>query len=123
MKNQKNAKVYELEFYGTKYNVVLGRANYVSNGTLAVLMFISTPKGKIKEDFGDLTQNIGDSDIYANDKNMQFIDTNNLPSDIVNWLVNSGIAEETGINGFSGYCTYPLVKFTQQALDGMVVLE
>ena len=119
----KNPKVYKLEFYGTNYNIVLGKANYVNNGTLAVLMFVSTPKGKIKEDFGDLTQNIDDSDIFANDKNSQFIDTNNLPSDIIKWLNDNGIAKDTGIRGFSGYCTYPLVEFTQEALNGMVELE
>lgn len=119
----KNQKVYKLKFYDTNYNIVLGKANYVNNGTLAVLMFVSTPKGKIKEDFGDLTQNIGDSDIYANAKDTQFIDTNNLPREIVKWLVDNDIAEETHIYGQSGYCTYPLVKFTKQALDGMVELE
>ena len=124
-KNQmENPKVYKLKFYGTNYNIVLGKANYVNNGTLAVLMFVSTPKGKIKEDFGDLTQNIDDSDIFANAKDSQFIDTNNLPSDIIKWLEDNDIAyEENGIYGHSGYCVYPLVKFTQQALDWMIELK
>ena len=122
MKNQKNVKVYELEFYGTKYNVVLAKGSYIVNDTLAVLMYISTPKGKIKEDFGDLTQNIGESTLLADDTR-QFIDTNNLGNDIVKWLVKNKIAKKTDIVGFSGYCQYPMVEFTKEALDGMLVLE
>lgn len=113
------AKVYKLKFYGTTYNIVLEKANYVNNGTLAVLMYVCTPKGKIKEDFGDLTRNIDDSDVWA-DKESQFVDTNNLGNEIVKWLEENHIAENTGIIGFSGFCSYPLMKFTQDALDGMI---
>lgn len=117
------AKVYKLKFYGKTYNVALGKAHYVNNGKVAVLMYTCTPKGKIKEDFGDLTVNIADSDIMANEKDEQFIDTNNLGHDIVKWLVDNKIAIETGIYGFSGFCMYPLMTFSKEALDGMVDLE
>lgn len=118
------AKVYKLKFYGKTYNVALGKAHYVNNGKLAVLMYTCTPKGKIKDIFADLTKNIGDSDIYANKTNKQFIDTNNLPADIIGWLEENGIANEVnGIYGHSGFCVYPLVEFTQEALDGMEDLE
>lgn len=116
------AKVYKLKFYGTSYNIVLGKANYVDNGTVAVLMYTCTPKGKIKEDFGDLTRNIGDSFVWA-DKESQFVDTNNLGNEIVKWLEENHIAENTGIIGYSGFCSYPLMKFTKDALDGMIELE
>ena len=115
-------KVYDLEFYGTKYHIVLGKANYVNNGTLAVLMYVSTPKGKVKEDFGDLTRNISDSEIYA-DKKSQFVDTNNLGNEIVAWLEENNIAKRNGILGFSGFCTYPLMEFTQEALDNMLEIS
>ena len=51
-------KVYELEFYGEKYHIVLGKTNYRDNGTLAVFMLSATPKGKIKEEFACITVNI-----------------------------------------------------------------
>lgn len=119
----KNVKVYDLEWYGEKYHIVLGKGNYVSNGTFAVLMYVSTPKGKIKEDFGDLTKNIGNSDIYANKTNTQFVDTNNLGESIIRWLVDNNIAKEKHVYGSSGFCTYPLVEFTQEAINGMLKLE
>ena len=122
MKNQKNAKVYELEFCGTKYNIVLAKSSYFLNNTIAVLMYISTPKGKVKENFDNLTVNIGESSLLANDTK-QFIDTNNLGNDIVKWLVKNKIAKKTDIVGFSGYCRYPMVEFTKEALDGMLELE
>lgn len=119
-----NPKVYEINFYGTNYNVVLGKGNYCSNGTVAVLMYECTPKGKIKDVFADLTRNIEDSNVYANKANKQFVDTNNLPASIIGWLEENGIANEVnGICGHSGFCVYPLVEFTQEALDQMFELK
>ena len=118
-----NSKVYKLKFYDETFNIVLGKGNYANNGTLAILMYECTPKGKIKDVFADLTRNIDDSEIYANETNKQFVDTNNLPREIINWLVENGIAKETHIYGQSGFCVYPLVEFTQEALDQMFELE
>lgn len=117
-------KVYQIEFYGTIYNVVLGKANYCSNGTFAVQMYECTPKGKVKGIFADLTRNISDSNTYANSTNKQFIDSNNLPANIISWLEENGIANEVnGIYGHSGFCVYPLVEFTQAGLDSMFELK
>ena len=116
-------KVYTLNFYGKNYNIGLAKGNYMNNGTLAVLMFITTPKGKIKEDFGDLTTNIGESWLIANETDKQFVDTNNLGKEITKWLVKNKIAKPTGEYGHSGYCSYPLFQFTQEALNGMDTLE
>lgn len=116
-------KIYTLNYYGTNYNIGLIKGNYVNNNKLAVLMYITTKKGKVKEDFGDLTVNIDDSNIMANENDTQFIDTNNLGKEIFHWLINNNIAKPTGLIGFSGYCAYPLFQFTQEALDGMDTLE
>lgn len=120
----KNPKVYQLKEFGETFNIVLGKSNYINNNTIAVIMYLSTPKGKVKELFNDLTKNIGDSNIYANETDIQFVDTNNLPAGIIEWLEENGIAEEiNGIYGHSGFCTYPLVKFKQEALAEMFVID
>lgn len=113
-------KTYTLNFYGKKYPVCLAKCNYVNNGKLAILMFVTTPKGKIKEEFGNLTVNIDDSNIFANDVDTQFIDTNNLGNEIIHWLVENNIAKPTGMIGFSGFCSYPLFKFNKEVLDEMM---
>ena len=118
--NMNSPKVYKLNFYGETYNIVLAKDTYANNGTLAVFMYCSTPKGKIKEPFGDLTTNIFDSDLFANDTDSQFVDTNNMGKAIIDWLVENNIATRTNIIGGSGWCEYPLVKFTKEALEGMV---
>lgn len=116
-------KIYKLNFYGETYNIGLAKGKYLSNGKFAVLMFITTPNGKIKENFGDLTVNIDDSDIMANDSDTQFIDTNNLGNEITKWLEKENIAKPTRLIGYSGFCSYPLYKFTKEALEGMETLE
>ena len=116
-------KVYTFKFYSSKYNIGLAKGNYSNNGTLAILMYLTTPKGKIKDEFGNLTVNIGESNFMANENDTQFINTNHLGSEITNWLIENNIAKPTGLIGHSGYCSYPLFKFNKQALDEMDTLK
>ena len=44
------------------------------------------------------------------DKQMAYVDTNNI-LEIDKWLVENGIAEDTGVRTVSGFCTYPLLQF------------
>ena len=46
------------------------------------------------------------------DGQMAYVDTNNIP-EIDRWLVENGIAEDTGVRTVSGFCTYPLLQFNQ----------
>lgn len=111
-------KIYELNFYGHKYHIVMQKGTYHSNGTLAIEMLSTTPKGKFKDYFGTLTVNIADSDMVASDK-YAFIDTNNNGEEIAQWLIDNKIAYPTGIIGYSGFCSYPLFKFDESVLDEM----
>lgn len=114
-------KVYELTKYGGTHRIVLRKANYVNNGTLAVFMveLVNDDGCEYEENWACLTVNIGDSDIFANDTDTAFIDTNNLGIEIVGWLKSNKIATLTGDIGFSGYCRYPLVHFSSEALAEM----
>ena len=111
-------KIYEIKFYGKKYHIILQKDAYVNNGTLAVSMLECTPKGKVKDYFGTLTVNLVNQE--PSNKDEQYIDTNNNGNEIIQWLKDNKIAEEVGIYGYSGYCGYPLFKFTKEALDGML---
>ena len=110
-------KVYELKTSYGKYHITLKKGTYLSNGSLYVRMVETTPKGKkIKNYFDDLTVNL----MFSNaNENKQYIDTNSLGNDILKWLKDNGIAKPTGEYGHSGFCTYPLYKFTKEALAEM----
>lgn len=105
---------------GEKIKVKLGKTSYRNNDTLAVLLLQVLDNGE-EEDYGVLTVNISDSDILADDT-QAFIDTNNMGEEIINWLVKNKIAMKTPFIGRSGFCTYPLMSFTKEALANMVAL-
>lgn len=98
----------------------LGKATYNSNNTLAVVMLYTNEWGE--EDEEVITTNIDDSDILADDT-QAFVDTNNMGNGIVQWLVKNKIAIKTPFFGCSGYCKYPLMIFTKEALDNMVEIK
>lgn len=113
-------KIYELTKYGGTHRIVLRKANYSNNGTLAIFMIelVNDDGCEYEENWACLTVNIGDSNLFANDTHA-FLDTNNLGFDIINWLKSNKIATLTGDIGFSGYCRYPLAKFSSKVLAGM----
>ena len=56
-----------------------------------------------------------------------FVDTNNMP-ELEDFLVENGIAEFTGLEQKSGYCSYPLYQFDVEKMrelcpDGMAAYE
>jgi len=54
--------------------------------------------------------------ILSVDKDEAFVDENNLPG-IGEWLESNGLAEATGYGCPSGYCVYPLYKFTPKFFE------
>ena len=115
-------KIYKLEKYGETYQIVLRKGQYNSNNTLAVEMVLVNSKGKMTEPWNMLTTNINDSDILASETNA-FVDTNNNGNEIIGWLEENGIAQRTGMYGFSGWRSYPLVRFNEQALKEMPEID
>lgn len=105
----------KLSFYGKEFNVRLVLGQYQDNDSLYV--------GLVDEDgnepFGDVTVNLSDyviKGIPYLPKNSAYIDTNDMP-EIVEWLVNEGIAVKTPYTKRSGYCQYPLVFFKPEILE------
>ena len=111
-------KIYDLHTFGRTHKIELMKGNYQSNGTLAIRMVEVFDDGH-KESWSILTVNIQDSDWVANSVNLAFVDTNNNGSDIIHWLEENDIAYSVGIEGRSGWCSYPLVRFTENALKNM----
>ena len=50
---------------------------------------------------------------------LAFLDTNNMSKELVETLDSLGVYEYTGRKARSGYCEYPLVRFTEVAMGAM----
>lgn len=113
-------KVYELTFGGKKHQIILGKTTYCNNNSIAVVM-LERMKDGTEGECGVLTVNLSDQIVPA-DETSAYIDTNNLGEKIIKWLTKNGIAHITPFLGFSGYCVYPYVTFTKEALLSMKTL-
>lgn len=108
--------------YEQDFVVKLVKSTYRNNDTLYVGLVSISEEGE--EPFCALTVNIGEEwDINLASDTSQYIDTNNLGTEIVDWLVKNKIGEKTPFMGRSGYCSYPLMYFTKSALDNAEELK
>ena len=107
--------------FGTMENVTLTVNTYVDNNSLYVGM--TTVEDGFPEPYGDITVNM----LSSVPPYCAFVDTNNMP-ELEDFLVKNGIAEFTGIEQRSGYCSYPLYLFNGEKMrelcpDGMAAYE
>ena len=87
------------------HRVAISYTTYRKTGTLAVLM--NYIDGEMECDYDIISVNICSG---LQDGQTAYVNTNNIP-EIDRWLEENGIAENTGINTISGFCTYPLMVF------------
>lgn len=98
--------------FGTTENVTLTVNTYVDNNSLYVGM--TTVEDGFPEPYGDVTVNL----LSSVPPYCAFVDTNNMP-ELEDFLVKNGIAEFTGIEQRSGYCSYPLYLFDGEKMRGL----
>ena len=98
--------------FGTTENVALTVNTYVDNKSLYVGM--TTEEDGFPEPYGDVTVNL----LTSVPPYCAFVDTNNMP-ELEDFLVENGIAEFTGIQQRSGYCSYPLYLFDVEKMRGL----
>lgn len=101
---------YDLKAYDKNWRVKPIACRYVANNTLAVTLV--TEEG---EPFANITVNITDSIIFANEA-AAFVDTNNCPW-AEDFLRETDLGSPVGIFGRSGYCEYPLYKFAVEKME------
>lgn len=94
-------KEYEIRFIATEY----------IDGNTAVLVESVEPDIGWWEPYGDATVNLGEPLLEG----MAYLDTNNM-QDMADFMMMHGWCEPIGF-GHSGFCTYPLVKFTDEFLN------
>lgn len=98
--------------FGITENVTLTVNTYVDNNSLYVGM--TTVEDGFPEPYGDVTVNL----LSSVPPYCAFVDTNNMP-ELEDFLVKNGIAEFTGIEQRSGYCSYPLYLFAAEKMRGL----
>lgn len=94
-----------------EYELNLYKTNYSNNGNLAIQATIE--ENGFEEPWSMITVNI--------DKlpdNWACIDTNNNGANIIGELIDAGYCSLVGYKA-SGFCTYPVVEFTDEFLEGL----
>lgn len=105
---------------GTTEQVTLFASTY-ENKSLFVGM--TTMEDGIPEPYCDVTVNL----LETLPPYCAFVDTNNMP-ELEDFLVKNKLAEFTGLEQRSGYCTYPLYRFDTERMrklcgDGILEYE
>lgn len=99
--------------YGDTYTLRFIKTSYVCDGSLAIAVEYEDPSSGCVP-YGVLTVNIGE---FVFGPKIAYLDTNNMQS-ICDLVLERGWAKVIG-EGRSGYCTYPLVEFTDEFIDGI----
>jgi hypothetical protein len=106
-----------LKKYGKIHPMTFELANYADNATLYVGLL--TNEEGYPEPWQNLTVNLNESRRCK--PNCAYIDTNNNGDEIITWLEENGLGEETGRIAASGWCFYPEFEFNMEALMKHVV--
>lgn len=101
--------------WGENHRARFERSQYVNNGNLYIGVSTWSEEWGAWEPWCDLTVNLG----IETAKNEAFIDTNNCSPDLINVLFEKGYMIDTGIVRPSGFCIYPLARFTNEFLKGI----
>ena len=103
-------------FLGEKHKAMFEKTLYVNGNNLYVGVVTWDEEGEYWEPWCDLTVNLPG---YVLEKNEAFLDTNNCAPEIIQCLFDKGYIIDTGMTRRSGFCEYPLVRFTEEFLNGM----
>ena len=103
-------------FLGEEYKARFWKSNYMNNGNLYIGIVTWDEENEYFEPWCDLTVNLPGMKCEPNEA---FLDTNNCAHEIISTLMNKGYIKDTSITRQSGFCTYPLVEFTQEFLSNI----
>ena len=100
--------------WGNEYDVIFVKSSYRNNNRIYIGCYCEDKECGGYEPYCDVTVNIA-SDMPEG--NYGYLDTNNADRNLIGLMFENKWIENTGRVGFSGYCTYPLVKFTDEFLN------
>lgn len=103
-------------FLGETYTARFEKSEYANNGNLYVGVQTWDEEYEYWEPWCDLTVNLPGCVL---EKDEAFLDTNNCAPEIIQCLIDKGYVVNTGMARRSEFCEYPLVRFTEEFLNGM----
>lgn len=107
--NGRNHRVFDLKTPYSSAKVICTTEKYTENDTLAVVI-LCVEDGVVTEPYAVLTVNL--SNPFAQSDTRAFVDTNNNGFwGCEDFIKKNMLAKPVGINGRSGYCSYPLYDF------------
>ena len=109
--------------YGGMYDIrfVTGKYQYGFCGP-ALRAVCKNEEFGFWEPFATVTVNLDRTYYHSNDPNAVYIDTNNNPG-MDKFLADNGLAEFTGMYGFSGYCVYPQMRLDMDKIKEIELKE
>lgn len=99
--------------WGNEYTVTFYKSNYANNNRLYIGCMCEDKEYGGYEPYCDVTVNLEQS---IPDGNFGFLDTNNGDPNLFDIMYKEGWIDDTGNVGFSGYCVYPVVRFSDEFL-------
>lgn len=104
------------KFFDEEHRARFYKSEYIVGRNLYIGVVTWNEENEYWESWGNLTTNLPGMCL---DKNEAFLDTNNCAHEIIAALMDKGYIKDTGMTRQSGFCTYPLVEFTEEFLNGM----
>ena len=102
--------------WGTEYDVIFTKNSYANNGRLYVGCYCEDKEYGGYEPYCDVTVNLINNSLPKG--NYGFLDTNNGDPKLFAIMEEKGYMEYIeGRYGFSGWCTYPVVKFSDEFIE------
>lgn len=115
MKNIKDIKTFEFKSqWGTEYNVCFHKDAYANNNRIYIGCACEDKEYGGFEPYCDVTVNL---ESYVPEGNYGFLDVNNGDPNLFKLMREKGWIKDTYKLGFSGFCSYPLVEFSEEFLN------
>ena len=102
---------------GEEYELTFRKTSYANNKSLAVEVMCQTKGEPYEEPFGMLTVNLAKPP--QSGEGCAYLDTNNMPEDLLEMLEEVHIFERTEVYQRSGFCIYPEVRFNSGWLEAI----
>ena len=100
--------------WGKEYKIVFYKDKYLDNNRLYIGCMCEDEEYGGYEPYCNVTVNLAQR---MPEGNFGFLDTNNGEPNLFDLMFDKGWMEDTGNFGMSGFCIYPLVKFSNEFLE------